>query len=566
MPFKKNTMRTSVIYMAILLVVTASALPAPAKDQSVRVADTASLVPTFHCMSLYWSPTGGSAEAKVLVRFRQSGQQKWRPGLPLRFNPVDTSECKGDYRGSLVNLLPGTSYEIELSLEGTGQKTVCQGTTWSEEFPVETVVPVSDRDTTLTVDRSGTPDGYVLYDGTGCTIDTGNNEGVGIAVNASYVILRGFSIKHVKEYGIRIFGGHHIVIEDCDISQWGSESEKGWGMNYQGGIYSKEKDLRAVVIQRCRIHHPSWDSNSWAELHGHSTHPKGPQTIVFRDSAGNHVIRYNECWSDENHYFNDGIGAGSNSGDRGFPGADSDIYCNYIANCWDDGIEAEGGDQNVRVWNNYVEDVLIPIANAAVTIGPLYIWRNVSGRSDSPAGDRSNFTHGPFMKMGHASDETRMRGHSYIFNNTIFQEGNRGADGLGGGSRIIKHCTTRNNILHVREGDRQSIAVSGRHADNDFDYDLTSAGFPDDHEEHGLSGSPKYVPGAGFDSETRTGRFQLLPGSTGFDAGIVIPNFCDVFNGKRPDLGAHESETEKMQFGVKARFIPPGTTEVARKK
>ncbi len=45
---------------------------------------------------------------------------------------------------------------------------------------------------------------------------------------------------------------------------------------------------------------------------------------------------------------------------------------------------------------------------------------------------------------------------------------------------------------------------------------------------------------------------------------IVIPNFCEVFNGKRPDLGAHESGKGKMQFGVKARFTPPGTTEAPR--
>ncbi len=97
----------------------------------------------------------------------------------------------------------------------------------------------------------------------------------------------------------------------------------------------------------------------------------------YWESAGNHVIRYNGCWSDEDHYFNDGMGAGYNGGFRGFPGADSDIYGNYVANCWDDGIEAEGGTQNVRIWSNHVEEVVIPIANAATSIGPLYVWRNV---------------------------------------------------------------------------------------------------------------------------------------------------------------------------------------------
>jgi len=246
----------------------------------------------------------------------------------------------------------------------------------------------------------------------------------------------------------RIGKGQHIVIENCDISQWGTESEQGWGKNYQAGIFSNNRDLRAVVIQRCKLHHPSWDSNSWAEKHGKSTHPAGPQTVVLWESEGNHVIRYNECWSDPDHYFNDGMGAGSNGGFRGFPGADSDIYCNYVANCWDDGIEAEGGDQNVRIWNNYIEEVLIPIANAAASIGPLYAWRNVSGRCYSPHDSSWDMTHGPFFKMGYAGGEKWMTGHMYIFNNTIFQ-GNDGGQvdsvarpgSSSTASRVTTSCT-----------------------------------------------------------------------------------------------------------------------------
>jgi len=559
-------MRRNAIYVTILAAVAAIALPARAENKHGGEKGGAFLVPTFHCIGIYWSPAGGGAKRKVLIKYRRNGQQRWRTGLPLRYHPVDTSECKADYRGSLVNLTPGATYEIALTLEGTARRTECRSTTWSEKFPAKSVVKVPDRNTTLTVNKSGRPGAYVLYDGRGCTIDTGNKHDVGIAVRASYVILRGFTIKNVKEHGIRLFRGHHIIIEDCDISKWGSESEKGWGKNYQACVFSNNRDLRAVVIQRCRMHHPSWDTNSWAEKHVKSTHPRGPQTIVFWESAGNHVIRYNECWSDKDHYFNDAMGAGYNGGYRGFPGADSDIYCNYIANCWDDGIEAEGGDQNVRIWNNYVEDVLIPIANAAVSIGPLYVWRNVSGRSASPRGSSWNMTHGPFIKMGYAGGEKWMTGHMYIFNNTVFQEDKSGAGGLGGSGRVIRHCTTRNNILHVREADNRSIAVSRSHTDNDFDNDLTSAAFPEKHEKQGLKGSPQYVRGAGFDPKTKAGVFQLASGSKGVDAGAVIPNFCETINGNRPDIGAHESGTGKMHFGVKAKFAPPGTVKTIRKE
>lgn len=532
------------------LVLTASAQ----FDASKKQAEV-SLVPTFHCIGIYFSPPQGSAERRVLVKYRKVGHDRWNEGLPLVYHPVNTPECKADYRGSIVNLTPATTYEIALTLEGTDLRTVCRGATWSEKFPVASSVKVSNRDTTLIVNRSGSHDAYVLFDGAGCTIDTADRAKHGIEVKGSYLILRGFTIRNVTEHAIRIFEGHNIIIEDCDISKWGGSDETGFGRNYQAGVFSNNKEIRSVIIQRCRIHHPSSDSNSWAEKHK-TFHPEGPQCIVFWNSQGNHVIRYNEFFSDEDHYYNDILGAGSNGSYRGFPGADSDIYCNYIADCWDDGVEVEGNGRNIRIWNNYIEHTLMAIGNAAISVGPLYIWRNVSGSSFSPPGSSWGMTHGNFLKMGYAGSADWMSGTQYIFNNTIFQERNRGCNGLGGDGRIIRHCTTRNNILHVRLENRRSIAVNSEHNGNDFDYDLVSAAFPPGHEKHGIKGKPSYVQGAGFDFETKKGMFQLAPASVGIDTAMVIPNFCEVLNENRPDMGAHESGTGKMQFGVKAEFIP----------
>jgi len=537
----------------------APAVPTPAPEPlpSTTSAVKASAVSTFHCLSVYWSPEGGGAGKDVLVKYRASGRGPWLKALPMRHNPVATPVCRADYRGSIVNLTPGTLYEVVLQLEGTETRTVFSAATWREKFPVARTVKCASGGSTLSVDNSGTPQGYVLYDGTGCTIDTGNKSNVAIAVNASYVILRGFTIRNVKQHGIRIFKGRNIVIEDCDISKWGSEDEKGFGKDCQGGVFCESRDVRTIVIQRCRIHHPTWDSNSWAEQHGRSKHPAGPQTIVFWRTKGNHVIRYNELWSDKDHYFNDVMGIWDNASYVGFLVADSDVYCNYIAHCWDDGIESEGANQNVRVWNNYIEEVMIAIGNAPVTIGPFYAWRNVSGRSHSPPGSQWNLTHGPNFKMGYAGAEKWMTGHMYLFNNTILQPGGEGTDGLGGSSRLIKHCVTRNNILHVRPKDTRSISTSRKSADNDFDYDLVSARVPEGHEKNGVKGVPSYVPGAGFDFETKTGDFRLAADSPGLDKGAVIPNFCDVFTGAAPDMGAHEAGAGPMKYGVKAIFVPP---------
>jgi hypothetical protein len=296
----------------------------------------AKTVPTFHCLSVYWSPAGGATDKKVDVKFREAGSQAWHEGLAMKYNPVENfkegkkaAECQGDYRGSVVNLTPGTNYEIQLTLEGTKETATVRGTTWSEKFPIASTVKVPSGGSTLKVNKSGTAEGYVIYDGTGSTIDGGGKIDNAIEVNASYVILRGFNIKNTKANGIYLLKAHHVVIENCNISKWGSEDPKckgtGWGIEMQSGVYSKDRNLHAIVIQRCKIHDPHYGSNSWSEKH-ESYHPDGPQAISFWDPDGNNVIRYNEFYSGEKHYFNDVIGGAYNGSYRGWPGHDSDIY------------------------------------------------------------------------------------------------------------------------------------------------------------------------------------------------------------------------------------------------
>jgi hypothetical protein len=162
------------------------------------------------------------------------------------------------------------------------------------------------------------------------------------------------------------------------------------------------------------------------------------------------------------------------------------------------------------------------------------------------------------MKMGFANSEDWMTGHMYVFNNTLLQTNDDGYDALGGSSRVIKHCTTRNNIFHVRSKDTHAISTDKRSTDNDFDYDfIANKRIPADTEPHAIHALPKYVEGASFNEETKTGNFQPAPDSPALDAGTIIPNFADSYTGKAPDLGAQEANTRAMTFCVKAQFIPP---------
>ena len=211
----------------------------------------------------------------------------------------------------------------------------------------------------------------------------------------------------------------------------------------------------------------------------------------------------------------------------------------------------------MRIWNNYIEECFMAIGNAPVSIGPLYVWRNISGRSYSPPGSE----HGEYanlLKMGSTSSDEWMTGQMYIFHNTIYNPNADGMGGFGSDSKTIRHTVSRNNILHVRPSDSNSIAIDKDSLDNDFDTDLFNKNVPDGHEANGLSGRPSFVPGAGFNFATMTGIFQLATGTLGFDSGEIIPNFNDCnYTGAGPDIGAHESGWGPLVFGVKAREETP---------
>ena len=535
-------------------------------NEDKALADEPVAVSTFHSIGLYWSPTGGARDKSVLVRYHEVDTDVWFSGLPMRYNPIAGTDLDlADYRGSLVHLRPGATYEIELSLDdGSEQKTIT-ASTWSEDFPIGKRIQVPSGSAQLDITESGTPDGYVLYDGTGSTIDVADQADYNITVDASYVIIRGFKLLGAHGDAIRIFGGHDIIIELCDISGWGRVDFDGdFGQNMDAAVFCSNKQVTKVVVQRCLMHNPRYDSNSWAEYNCHSenscsNHPAGPQTIVFYDSAGNHVFRYNKAWSDEDHYYNDIMGGGSNASFEGFPGPDSDIYGNDLANCWDDGIEAEGGGRNVRIWANHDTETYLAYANAAVSIGPMYWWRNVSGRCFSP-NDSQYGTYGPFMKMGYAGSVDWMTGHMYMFHNTIWNADDRGCGGMGGWGRWIKHCVTRNNILHVRSGESRSISIRDGNVDNDYDYDLYSAEVPDGTEQHGINSAPTYAS-TGYNRADSTGDFQVLQGTPGHDSAENLPNFDDYYLGDGPDMGIQETGTEPMIFGPDSGESPEITTE-----
>lgn len=533
-------------------------------------------IPTFHSIGLYFSPKSGSEDNTCHVQYKIVGERGWKQGQDLWFDARN-----GEYRGSLVNLIPGVTYKIRLTLEQCGRSRAVIATTWKEQFPIGDIVYLESvtPGETVQINESGTPDAYRLYthpEDAETIIDADNGiddpADYCLEISASYVIIRGLVLKNAGIHGIRILpGAHDVIIEDCDISGWGQIATDGWGENEHAGIYSNSADNARIIIQRNKIHHPRSDSNSWKEFReAYGYHPAGPKAITLKASAGNHVIRYNEISSDDDHYFNDGIGEWGNFG-VGFPNADTDIYGNYLERCWDDGIESEGHNRNVRIWGNYIDRTTIAIAAAPVHEGPLYIWRNVMYSSRKGPLPEHNYGQ-PLIKLGGGSKDDVSPyygdGKTYIFHNTSLIPPD--ASGLAGHStqitgdpRTLKNCVTRNNVLESDSPGHYALYIDSTDIPyNDFDYDLYNGKLPSDavnFEFNGIQGYPVYTGRVDVDPiliRTKgTGNFYQTASSPGYDAGIPIANFNDGFTGDAPDMGAHETGTPLMRFGATASYL-----------
>ena len=463
-------------------------------------------MPTYESAGLYWQSPGGSAGCRV--RFRAAGEERWREGLDLWYD-ARNDEC----RGSLVHLKSGKRYEAELGLPGGPFDRRVAFTTWPDRPPIARTETVRGGRETLEITRGGTAGGYVVYEGKGAVLDAGNAHDFNVRIAASHVIVRGLVLRGARVDAIRIAPNvTDVVIEDNDVSGWGRAREGGGAKDLDSGIRAicnSCPEIARITIQRNRIHAPRHGANSWSD-----GHPQGPQAITFNNCGGNHVIRGNDMRSGNGNKFNDVVGGDENISARGFPNADSDIHDNYIADAWDDGIEAEGGNRNVRIWGNHIDNTGIGIATTVTSIGPLYAFRNVYDRSrfyEKRAPDEDSRQ--PFFKAG--SSPALGDGRRYLFHNTMLQRRDpklRNTLGAGlaisgtGNDQRVKNTWSMNNLYRIWRAGNDTSQLGGG---NLFDNDLHLGPEPYD---------------------------RVLVR----DQGKRIPNFNDDYLGTAPDIGADE--------------------------
>jgi hypothetical protein len=223
--------------------------------------------------------------------------------------------------------------------------------TYSEEV-------VIDRPITLTAFG----DGPVIIDA-GCVHQNAVRLSVGTASGAT---VRGLEIRNAIDAAVLIndpsvqsvtIDGN--AIHDFDCRDQGAEYRAGVAVAYGG---SGQRITGNTITRRLELPGGSYGGRSdciWFKSSSESP------------SGGGHYIAYNTvqgCY--------DGIGGEVEDDPRGGFDRDTIIEHNLVYDCYDDGIQVEGGTADVRVRNNHIERCGIGIANAPNLTGPVYFENN----------------------------------------------------------------------------------------------------------------------------------------------------------------------------------------------
>ncbi len=521
--------------------------------------------PTFSSCGIYLLSNKAS-ECRLL--FKKTNEPEWKTA----FAPV-YDELNREYRGSIVRLDENTSYNVKIQLFDNGKmKKEFQNSfqTWTSDPVVSKTLYISDfknkGNASYTINNVvGKEKGWIKIIGDVEVNALNTNEDYAIRItNSQYVILENITVKGGGKHGIYLPGtASQIRIINCDISGWGRvgiQNENGVYIDGNGNKINNDAGIRLeknedIVVERCYIHDPRAKTNSWSGViqsgpfKGKSyekTHPEGPNAIYCRLAYAGIVVRYNDLIGSQTHRYNDPFETNPNGDVDGGLNCDADVYGNVLAFGQDDGIELDGGQCNVRFYNNRVEQTLCGISVAPNRKGPSYIFNNVI----SNLGDATN-TQSVAIKSG--GGPTYTKGTQFFFNNTMVVLKN-GIAGIGYGKdaqRELFIAKTRNNILmsntksiiNGNKGIGLSIMDVYKSKWNDFDYDMISDSQNDGgkgviqakegSEAHGTFALPQFT-------DLKYGVYTLKNNDPGIDKGLKINNYSEKYQGEAPDLGAFE--------------------------
>gem|GEM_PF-3649898 len=527
-------------------------------------------------------PIGGdeNRNASVTLRYREVGSATWKdaPAL-LRVKPetIPAGEGKAvpeQFAGSIFDLRPGTNYELELhAVDSDGAvDEVIALTATTRAVPADPVTPhpvsvtnaselaaalaaasagdvitladglysgafVLEADGTETnpiVIRGTTRDATIL-DGEGCLCNV-------IEVYGSYVHVENLTLRNAQR-ALRFQTGGAV----------GNVVRRVHTMNTRLGFGTRDTQYDFYFCDNVLEGRLVWP-NVYTDNDGINADDDG----IMVQGHGQ-VVCHNQLVG-----FGDAL-------KNGLVGARAlDFYGNEVLSAYDNGIELDVGEGNLRAWRNRFTNTFATISFQPIYGGPAYALRNVVvnvadeqmkfhglGEGAGPSGVLA--WNNTFVSPGIALQvSTYAASHNFEVSNNLFV----GPSVLAGTRTVDWSAPIVGAIFDA----------NGYYPDGGFRFDIPpdgSVNYPSfaamqaaGMETDGrLLTQPIFASGLvapGSYSETLSPPDVTLDAaSNAIDAGVAIPGVTNGYRGAAPDLGALERGCAAPIFGVR----PPGIDE-----
>jgi hypothetical protein len=253
----------------------------------------------------------------------------------------------------------------------------------------------------------------------------------GIRISAANVTVRGLGVMQSIDAGVLVDGQElgaavadatldRLTIQDFDCRNQGPQYRAGIAVWYAGP--GQQLTANTIIRRSALPGGLTGGKSNGIWFKSNSNHPSG----------GGHLIAGNTI---EGGY--DGIGGEKEDDPHGSFDRDTIIEQNTISDCFDDGIQVEGGTQNVHVRDNTIARCASGLANAPNLTGPIYFERNTI--TDGRPG---YYNAVQCFKIGD-------RGHGvayYTGNHCILGPG---ADGWGQSNPGVNPIIARDNVIEV---------------------------------------------------------------------------------------------------------------------
>lgn len=552
--------------------------PGPIDGMSINTE-----VATPEQIGLYLPTTRAVAAGSVAVRYRVSPAGAWQTAHPLLRISTTGNESGGPttivdaFAGSIFDLAPGTTYDVELTHTEAGQPVKASTITRTTRVLPAAAGPSNKQAVVgglaLQTLFNGLVPGDVLelaggtYTVSGLTLSTSGSSGSPIYVRGA--LKAGVVIRDTTGDVLAI-SGSHIVIENLTIEGSGSDSgnsSTSCGIHLTGTstnvtirgvqLLGVDRGINAdqaqtgVLVYDCDLR----GNNLWTAANV-GTPPDGAAPGPTWNDDGIRLPGFGNCaWNNTLYGFGDSFAVIADERAEGIY-----YYRNRIGMTGDDAFEGDYATRNIGFYDNVLTNVSILLSLDPLYGGPLYCFRNTC----------VNTTRGPFKF-------TTINSGYLVYNNTVVR-----TDGLTDWGSIVwnngnqTNYAYRNNLVIWRGASANNVMSNEAGGQSPVDF-TNNAWFPNGRfvwtnsggqwnslaaAQAGISNTaPLFgsavkrhtsdvitvndpfatdiVLGADHLTEyTTEPDATLSAGTTPKNAGVAIPGITDGFSGAAPDIGA----------------------------